>query len=34
MFEDFKAYIEWCKKNGKKPGYATSLEEYMKTLKK
>lgn len=34
MYEDFKAFRKWCKANGKKPCYATSLEEYMKTLKK
>ena len=34
MYEDFKAYIKCCKANGLKPCYATSLEKYMKTLKK
>ena len=27
-------YKEWCKANGKKPCYATSLEEYEKSLQK
>ena len=34
MYKDFKAYKQWCKANGKKPCYMTSLQEYMKTLQK
>lgn len=32
--EEIKKYVEWCKANGKKPCYATSVDEYMKTLNK
>lgn len=34
MYKDFEAYKQWCKANGKKPCYMTSLQEYMKTLQK
>ncbi len=32
--DEFKAYKEWCRKNGLKPCYATSLKKYMETLQK
>lgn len=32
--DEFKAYKEWCRKNGLKPCYATSLKKYMETLRK